>query len=83
MLFGTKGFMKALNNLTAAKDTLTDDQMAEGLYTAIDKACRANLLGGVVLTFTGIFASVGFKELKNRHRQRKNEELKAANNEET
>lgn len=81
MLFGWKSFDKALAKLQDVN--LTDDQRAEGLFKAINKVCRANLLGGVVLTFTGIFAGVGFKELKNRHRQRTNEELKATNKEET
>ena len=81
MLFGTKGFMKALDKLKAAKD-LTEDQCAERLYKAIEKVCHANLLGGAGLAVTGILAGIGFKELRNRHRQRKNGELKSTNKEE-
>lgn len=80
MLFGWKNFDKALVKLQA--EGLTDDQRAEGLFKAINKVCRANLLGGVALTFTGICASVGFKELRRRRLRMKNEELKSTNKEE-
>lgn len=61
MLFGTKGFMKAMDKLTATKDNITDTQCAEAFGEAIDKACRANLIGGIGIT---VLASVVIKKLR-------------------
>ena len=76
MLFGQKGFLKALDKIVAAieNESMNDEQAGRALSIAIDKACRRNMFGGAAAAVTGILAGLGIQELRRRRLQKKIDE---------